>query len=218
MQRIGILGGSFDPIHNGHLVIAQEVCVRLRLDQVLFVPARVSPLKMGQQPTSAHHRCQMIQLAIQDNPRFRLSRIDLDRPAPSFTVDTLALLQEEWGPHTQLFFIMGEDALLTLTHWRQPERIIRQAHLVIVKRPGYTIDMDELEAKLPGLVDATTFLDTPELSVSSTDLRQRMQRGWPIRYQVPDTVLAYINQHKLYREAPPAAASPPDIHRHHAHH
>ena len=199
--RIGVLGGSFDPIHNGHLIIAQEVCYRRALSQVLFIPAQVSPLKVNAQPTSAEHRARMVELAIANNPAFALSRIDLDRPGPSYTVDTLALLREELGPRVAVDFIVGQDSLKTLLHWRDPETILRLCHLVVVRRPGYQVDLDHLEEALPALGESLTLLDTPELAISSTDLRRRVCQGWPIRYQVPEAVEAYIRQHGLYLEA-----------------
>jgi len=197
---IGVLGGTFDPIHNGHLVIAEEARVRLRLDRVLFVPAQVSPFKQKQHTTSAAHRCRMIELAIADNPAFALSRVDLQRPAPSYTVDTLRLLKQEWGEGAQLYFIMGQDAIAGLLAWRAPAEIIRLARLVLMRRPGYAPDIQSLEAQLPGLHESLIILDSPELSVSSTDLRQRVAMGWPIRYQVPDDVMHYIMAHHLYRD------------------
>jgi len=198
-RRIGVLGGTFDPIHNGHLVIAEEVRVRMGLERVLFVPARISPLKLARRTTPAHHRCRMIELAIAGNPFFALSRVDLDRPGPSYTVDTLRLLKTQLGDEAGIFFILGQDALSTILHWRAPAEIMRLAHLAVVSRPGYRADLSSLEAALPGLRDALTILESPELSVSSTDLRQRLRKGWPIRYQVPDAVMAYIQEHHLYR-------------------
>lgn len=198
--RIGVLGGTFDPIHNGHLVIAEEARVRLALDQVLFVPARVSPLKLGRRAAAPRHRCRMIELAIAGNPGFALSRVDLERAGPSYTVDTLRLLKERYKEDTQLYFIMGRDALETILAWRQPAEIIRLCCLVVVSRPGYHVDLERLEKALPGLSASLITLETPELSVSSTDLRARLRRGWPIRYQVPDAVMEYIYKHRLYME------------------
>lgn len=201
---IGVLGGTFDPIHNGHLVIAEEARVRLQLDRVLFVPAQASPFKQQQRTTSATHRCRMIELAIAGNPAFALSRVDLQRPAPSYTVDTLRLLKREWGEGSQLYFIMGQDAIAGLLAWRAPAEIIRLARLVLMRRPGYAPDIQYLEAQLPGLHESLIILDSPELSVSSTELRWRVAMGWPIRYQVPDEVVRYIMAHHLYRDHDPA--------------
>ncbi len=197
---IGVLGGTFDPIHNGHLVIAEEARVRLQLDRVLFVPAQASPFKQNQHTTPATHRCRMIELAIAGNPTFALSRVDLQRPAPSYTVDTLRLLKQEWGEGSQLYFIMGQDAIAGLLAWRDPAEIIRLARLVLMRRPGHAPDIQHLEAQLPGLRESLIILDSPELSVSSTELRRRVAMGWPIRYQVPDSVMHYIMAHQLYRD------------------
>ena len=208
-SRLGILGGTFDPIHNGHLMVAEEARFRLGLSRVLFVPAQVSPLKVHARPTSAERRCRMVELAIAGNPGFELSRVDLDRPGPSFTVDTLRMLKHQEGTETDLFFIVGEDSIETLLHWRAPEEIVRLCRLVVVNRPGYDPDLDRIEDALPGLRESLVRLTgTPELAVSSTDLRRRAHLGWPIRYQVPAAVEAYINRHELYREDMEGERSP----------
>ncbi len=197
-RSVGVLGGTFDPIHNGHLVIAEEVRVRLGLERVLFVPARISPLKLARQMAPAHHRCQMIRLAIASNPFFELSLVDLERPGPSYTVDTLRLLKQQLGEGREICFIIGQDALASILSWRDPAEIMRLCRLVVVNRPGYHADLPSLEKALPGLRQSLLLLETPELSVSSTDLRRRVREGWPIRYQVPDEVMAYIYEHRLY--------------------
>lgn len=199
-QRIGILGGTFDPVHNGHLVIAEEARARLQLERVLFIPTNVSPLKQGRHLASTEHRCTMVELAIAGNPFFALSLVDLNRPAPSYTIDTLRLLRSCYGETSQLYFIMGQDTLGTILAWRAPQEIIRLCTLVVVSRPGYHPDIAALGHSLPGLRESLIVLSTPELSVSSTELRQRVANGWPIRYQLPDSVEAYIRQHGLYRE------------------
>lgn len=199
-RRLGILGGTFDPIHNGHLLIAEEARFRLDLAKVLFVPARISPLKLHARPTSAEQRCRMVELAIAGNAGFELSRVDLDRPGPSYTVDTLRLIQEQEGVQVDLYFVAGEDSIETLLHWRAPEEIVRLCKLVVVNRPGYDPDLERIGAALPGLrASLVRLADTPELAVSSTELRQRVNLGWPIRYQVPADVEAYIHHHRLYR-------------------
>ena len=201
-ERLGILGGSFDPIHNGHLMIAEEARFRLNLAKVLFVPAQVSPLKVNARPTSAEHRCRMVELAIAGNPGFELSRVDLDRAGPSYTVDTLHLLKQQLGADADLYFIVGEDSIETLLHWRAPEQILSLCKLVVVNRPGYDPDLDRIASALPGLSESLVHLtDTPELAVSSTDLRRRARLGWPIRYQVPAVIEAFIHRHGLYRGA-----------------
>ncbi len=196
-MRLGVMGGTFDPIHIGHLAIAEEARVRLALDEVLFVPARVSPLKLGNTCATGEDRFRMVELAIADNPCFRASRLELDRQGPSFTVDTLDALHETYG-HVQPYFVLGMDSLETLVHWRRPEDIIRLARLVVVTRPGFEADWEALERAIPGLRGATDVIDTVRLDISSTELRERVRQGMPIRYLVPAPVEVYIREHRLY--------------------
>lgn len=198
VQRLGLLGGTFDPVHIGHLIIAEEARALLALDRVLWVPARVSPFKLQSTFAPAEDRLRMVELAIADNPYFGISTVDLERQGPSFTVDTLRALRQEYGPETQLFFILGLDSLAGIRHWRQPEEVIRLARLVAVQRPGFTVDWETLERELPGLRAATEVISTINLGISSSDIRDRLRRGWPIRYQVPAAVEHYIREHHLY--------------------
>jgi nicotinate-nucleotide adenylyltransferase len=191
--RIGILGGTFDPIHIGHLILAEEARARLQLDCVILVPARLSPLKQ-ETLFSGDERCDMVRLAIESNPAFRLSRVDVDRYGPSYTVETLRQLQAEFGEPAQLFFVLGMDSLTGLSHWRQPEEIIKLARIVAISRPGVAPDMAALEREIPGITGATTLLETLSIGISSTDIRERLEAGLPIRYQVPEAVEAYIRR------------------------
>lgn len=197
-MRLGVFGGTFDPVHYGHLVAAEEVRYRLRLDKVLFVPAGMPPHKLDHDITPTRHRLAMLELAIASNPGFALSRVDIDRHGPCYTVDTLALLHEEYGPGTELFFLMGMDSLADLLTWKEPERLIRLAWIVVVGRPGFQADVDELDKVLPGAAERICIVDTPLMEVSSSDIRQRVREGAPIRYQVPEAVEAYIRAHRLY--------------------
>lgn len=197
-MRLGVFGGTFDPVHYGHLVAAEEVRYRLRLDKVLFVPAGMPPHKLDYDITPTRHRLAMLELAIASNPGFALSRVDIDRHGPCYTVDTLALLHEEYGPGTELFFLMGMDSLADLLTWKEPERLIRLAWIVVVGRPGFQADVDELDKVLPGAAERICIVDTPLMEVSSSDIRQRVREGAPIRYQVPEAVEAYIRAHRLY--------------------
>lgn len=191
-SRLGILGGTFDPIHIAHLVIAEEARVMCRLDRVLFVPARVSPLKLQEGTLfSAEERYEMARLATADHAAFEVSRIDLDREGPSFTFETLRLLREQWAP-ARLFFIMGMDSLVNLHRWVRPDEIIRLARLVAVSRPGYIPDLSVLDRQVPGLAQATEMLLSLDIGISSTELRRRITQGLPIRYQVPAPVEEYI--------------------------
>ena len=206
-MRIGVLGGTFDPIHYGHLVLAEEARATLALERVLLVPARESPLKLHEQHSPAEHRRRMVELAIAGNPHLALSDVDLRRPAPSYTVDTLELLQQEWGPQTELYFLMGIDSLAGILSWRAPARIMALATLVAAERPGAAVDMDALESALPGIRDRVRMLHIPEIGISSRDLRRRVRAALPIRYQVPEAVEAYIHARDLYRSPAPREAS-----------
>lgn len=201
-RRLGVLGGTFDPIHNGHLAIAEECRVALRLDLVLFLPAGDPPHKRGQRITPAAHRQAMVELAIASNPGFRLSRVDLDRPGLSFTVDSLERLRAHWGAEVELWFIVGADSLADIMTWRQPDRLIELARLAATNRPGAPPpDPSALEPLLPGATKRIDVVEVPGLEISGSDLRRRAAHGRPIRYQVPDDVGRYITEHALYTGA-----------------
>jgi nicotinate-nucleotide adenylyltransferase len=195
--RIGILGGTFDPIHYGHLAIAEEARRVLRLDRVLFVPAAQQPLKRGTQIAKPEQRFAMTQLACAPNSAFEVSRIELDRPGPSFTLTTLeALLAAQVG---ELHFILGEDALADLTRWYSAARVVELAQIIAVGRPGSAPNMERIFQALPVLRERLTVLPGPALDISSTALRRRVAANQPIRYQTPDAVVDYIDKHGLYR-------------------
>jgi nicotinate-nucleotide adenylyltransferase len=198
-MRVGVLGGTFDPVHCGHLAIAEEARAQLHLEWVAFVPAGRPPHKLGRAITSAHHRLAMLERALASNPYFRISYVDVDRSGPSYTTDTLALLRQEWGPAVDLYFIIGADSLLEMYKWYHPERIIQLAHLAVAQRPSLAVDLSELERSLPGLGRRVRMVQTPLLEISGTDLRRRVQEGRPIKYYVPEEVEAYIFQQGLYR-------------------
>jgi nicotinate-nucleotide adenylyltransferase len=195
--RIGILGGTFDPIHNGHLAIAEEARLASQLDRVLFVPASQQPLKRGTHVATPEQRLAMTKLACATNRAFEVSRIELDRPGPSFTLTTLETLQStQIG---ELHFILGEDALADLTRWYGAARVIELARIIAVGRPGSTLDLTRVFQALPALPNRLTVLPGPALDISSTALRRRVAANQPIRYQTPDAVVEYIDQHDLYR-------------------
>lgn len=198
-MRVGVLGGTFDPIHIGHLAAAEEVRVRLALERVVFVPAGLPPHKLHLDVTPTEQRLKMVQLAIADNPHFTLSRVDIDRFGPSYTVDTVELLRDEYGPEAELYFIMGSDSLAELLIWHQPERLIRLCRVVGLTRPGHRVDLEELDHLLPGAIARVQLLDMPLLQISGTDLQRRVRMGLSIKYLVPPAVEAYIRQHGLYR-------------------
>jgi len=199
-QRIGIYGGTFDPVHIGHLAIAEDAHHALGLDHVIFVPATRQPLKGDRQGAAPAQRLAMVQLACAENPHFVASDVDLRRPPPSYTVDTIAALRAEMDFAADLVFILGVDAARDLPRWHRAAEIIRLARLAIVGRPGYHVSLAKLEFDLPGISARSTIIDGPRLEVSSSDLRARLASGRPARYQIPDPVLAYIAEHGLYRE------------------
>jgi nicotinate-nucleotide adenylyltransferase len=193
------MGGTFDPIHHGHLVVAEEAHHQLGLDLVLFVPVGQPPHKPNRPITPAHHRLRMIELAFADNPHFAISRVDVDRPGPCYTVDMLRLLRVEWGADPAFFFIEGTDSLTEMTTWYQPQQLIELCELVVVERPGVEVDLARLERQLPGLSSRIHWVRMPHLEISSSDLRARVRAGRPISYLVPAAVEVYILQHGLYR-------------------
>jgi nicotinate-nucleotide adenylyltransferase len=198
-QRIGILGGTFDPPHNGHLLIAQQALAQLNLDIVLFAPTRQPPHKQDQSVTHIDHRLEMVRQAIEPYPRFAISRIDIDRKGPTYTVDTLRLLHQQMGDHIELFFIIGMDSLANILTWRAPDQLIQLCHLAVFNRPGFEADWQNLEAKLPGLRECVVMLTAPSLDIAASDLQKRVRAGESIARFVPDKVAEYIADRKLYR-------------------
>jgi nicotinate-nucleotide adenylyltransferase len=202
-RRVGIFGGTFDPVHVGHLIVAEEARVRLGLERVVFVPARISPHKLDDEPAPREHRYRMVCEAVADNPLFAVSAIEIEREGPSFTVDTLLHLRRELAPDADLYFIMGMDSLESFPRWRDPQRILQLCRLVVVSRPGCAVQLDEMERVVPGLTERTEVLDMLEVGISSTELRARVRAGLPIRYQVPGAVERYIAEHGLYAPQEP---------------
>jgi nicotinate-nucleotide adenylyltransferase len=196
------MGGTFDPIHHAHLIVAEEVRFVLKLDEIVFIPAGDPPHKPGSVQTAAHHRLRMVELAIASNPYFLLSRIEVDRPGPSYLVDTLRLLRQQWGKEVELSFIIGGDSLELFSIWHDPGGILAELdHLVAVKRPGYVETSEynkQLEDRLPGTTRHLVTVKVPQMEISSTDIRRRVREGFPIKYQVPEAVEAYIKQHGLF--------------------
>jgi len=182
----------------GHLIIGEEVADLLGLEKVLFVPARYQWLK-ERELTPVHHRWRMLELAVAGNPLFDLSPVEIDRPGPSYTVDTLALLRER-HVDVDFYFILGWDALAGFARWKDPGRIITLCRLIAVPRPGVERpDLKELEAAVPGITARVTLLDSPLIGISASEIRERVARGRTIRYLVPEPVEVYIREHGLYR-------------------
>jgi nicotinate-nucleotide adenylyltransferase len=202
-MNIGVLGGTFDPVHMGHLIIAEEVRTRLDLSEVLFVPAGQPWLKLNNVNTISppEHRVAMVRLAIADEPAFKLSTMEVERPGPSYTVDTMAELSRRMGAETKLFFILGWDNLNQLPQWHQPQRLVRLCRLVPVRRVGFASpDLDALEKAIPGLSQSLVMLDTPQIEISASEIRARVARGLSIHKLVPEAVEKYIKEHKLYKK------------------
>ena len=200
------MGGTFDPIHHGHLVAASEVQAWFDLDEVVFVPTGEPYQKSDRQVSPAEHRYLMTVIATASNPRFTVSRVDVDRSGPTYTVDTLTDLHAQ-HPDTDLYFITGADALPNILTWRDSEDLFALAEFVGCTRPGYAMD----PASLDGMPrDRVTIVEIPALAISSTDCRARTARGEPVWYLVPDGVVQYISKHELYaREKQPTAAADP---------
>lgn len=196
-MRVGVFGGTFDPIHYGHLVAAEEARSILKLDKVLIVPAGQPPHKTALPITPPEHRVAMVQLAIASNPAFVMSRVDLDRPGPHYSVDMVTRLRRELGPG-DMYLIVGMDSLMDLPGWHEAERLMGLCYIVGVNRPGYTYDLAPLEKSVPGISAHIQVLEAPQLEIASHELQERVRRGLPIKYQVPDAVEEYIHQHKLY--------------------
>jgi nicotinate-nucleotide adenylyltransferase len=195
-----VFGGTFDPPHYGHLAAAEEAGEAFGLERVLFVPTGQPPHKPGAPVTAAVHRVRMTELAIADNSRFALSRVDVDRPGPSYTVDLLALLHAEHGPGMELYFVVGMDMLASFLTWHEPAEVIAQCQLVGVMRPGYApVDVAALERALPAARGRVHVLRAPGLDVAGTELRARIAAGRSVRYLVPPPVAAYIREQGLYR-------------------
>ena len=188
--RLGVMGGTFDPIHNGHLVAASEVAAALKLDQVVFVPTGAPENKPD--VTGGEHRYLMTVIATAANPRFLVSRVDIDRDKPTYTVDTLTDLKNSY-PDAELFFITGSDAIAQILAWKEVQRLWDLAHFVAVSRPGHALQIPDVPK------GTVTVVEVPALSISSTDCRNRVSNGEPIWYLVPDGVVQYIGKHGLYR-------------------
>ncbi|QTX04696.1 nicotinate-nucleotide adenylyltransferase [Agromyces archimandritae] len=188
--RIGVMGGTFDPVHHGHLVAASEVAQHFDLDEVVFVPTGQPGYKPG--VTTAEHRYLMTVIATASNPRFTVSRVDIDRQKTTFTIDTLRDIRAE-RPEAELFFITGADAIAQILNWKDVGELWSLAHFVAVSRPGHVLTMTGLPEQ------DVSLLEVPALAISSTDCRDRVRRGFPVWYLVPDGVVQYISKHHLYR-------------------
>ena len=198
-MRIGLLGGTFDPVHLGHLILAEQARTHLGLERVLLVPAGQPWRKAGRRIAPVADRVAMVQAAVAGDPYFDVSLVESEREGPSYTADTLATLRAQVGADVVLYFILGQDALADLPHWREPARIVAQARLVVAARAGWTVaNAAALERAVPGIYGRIDIVPMPRIEISSTDIRRRVAAGISIRYLVPPAVEAYIHEHGLY--------------------
>ncbi|MBN2503455.1 MAG: nicotinate (nicotinamide) nucleotide adenylyltransferase [Anaerolineales bacterium] len=199
-MRIGIFGGTFDPPHLGHLILAAEAQYQLELDRLLFVLTPDPPHKQGQRITALDDRLDLIQAAIAHDSRFQLSRVDIHRPGPHYSVDTVRFLQEQY-PSADLFFLMGGDSLRDLPTWYHPVEFIKACNGIgVMHRPDEEIDLSELEQVIPGITAKVIFIKAPLLEIASSQLRDRIREGRPYHYYLPDEVSEIIDQRGLYRK------------------
>jgi nicotinate-nucleotide adenylyltransferase len=196
---IGVLGGTFDPVHRGHLKIAEVATQRLGLNRILFMPAGEPWLKVEKEITSSRHRKKMLELAIEGYPDFTISTIELERPGATYTVETLEALRADLGSATGIFFLMGWDSLLQLPQWKRPSELIQMCRVVAFTRSGMgTPDLETLEEKIPGIIRSTIILDMPPVDISSSAIRDRVSKGLSIEQLVPERVEEYIRNNRLY--------------------
>ena len=197
-QRIGIFGGTFDPPHLGHLILASEARTQLQLTRLLWVLTSQPPHKLEQPISPLEDRLAMLKLALKDEPDFELSKVDIDRPGPQYTLDTLNLIGHQ-NPKADLILLIGGDSLHDLPTWHLPEKIIAACHQIgVIRRPGDSIDLSSLENKIPGITDKVQFVDAPLLEIASHEIRERAAKGKSFRYYLLPSVFEYIISHKLY--------------------
>lgn len=197
-KRVGIFGGTFDPIHMGHLIVAETIMDEFHLDKVVFIPAAVPPHKLDKQISPAKHRYMMTMLATCSNPRFQVSDMEMYRQGPSYSRDTLAQLLEEHGRDTEFYFIVGADSVENLHTWNRIDELLTMCHFIGASRPGCMPDMEKIAQRFGPLAEKIHCLETPELEISSTEIRHRVGQKRTIRYIVPETVEQYIYKEKLY--------------------
>ncbi|HHY60077.1 MAG TPA: nicotinate-nucleotide adenylyltransferase [Clostridia bacterium] len=201
LKRIGIMGGTFDPIHYGHLVTAEAALHAYQLEEVIFVPSGRPPHKKNYRVTAAEHRYLMTILAVATNPRFHASRIEIDRTGYSYTVDTIKAFRELYGPQAELYFITGADAILEILTWKNVKNLPELCLFIAATRPGFDLQaLDKVFTELPELEGRLHLLEVPALAISSSDIRKRVREGRPIKYLLPETVEQYIYKNGLYRE------------------
>ncbi|HET6478186.1 MAG TPA: nicotinate-nucleotide adenylyltransferase [Dehalococcoidales bacterium] len=198
-MNVGILGGTFDPVHSGHLILAEVAREQLNLNEVLFIPAGQPWLKVDRTITPAEHRLQMLRLALNDTPYFRISEMEIQRSGPTYTIDTINALKERLSDEDELFFILGQDNLMQLPQWHDAPELIKLCYLVAAPRPGVKKpDLKALEAEIPGIRQRVMLMKEPLVDISATNIRERVARGLSVRHLVPEPVNRYIKEHRLY--------------------
>jgi nicotinate-nucleotide adenylyltransferase len=198
-ERLGVFGGTFDPPHIGHLILAAEACEELNFDCLLWVLTPVPPHKLDQRVRPLEHRLRMLELAIADNPKFELSRIEMDRPGPHYTVDTMRLLADE-RPSADLILLIGGDSLHDLPTWERPAELVAACHEIgVIRRPGDEVDLSAWEGQVPGTQAKVRFIDTPLLDISSSAIRRHIRESAPFRYYLLPSIYEYIQKNNLYR-------------------
>jgi nicotinate-nucleotide adenylyltransferase len=197
--KTGILGGTFDPVHKGHLKIAEAVKKRLGLQNIIFVPAGRPWMKADRPITPVEHRVAMVRLAIAGHPGFELSLSEVNRPGSTYTIQTIREFRRKFGEGAEIYFIIGRDGLWHLPKWRSIAHLVKLCRIAVVPRPGFSLpDMDAMEKQIPGLSESVVLLDKPEIDVSATEIRKRVAQGIPWKTLVPPAVAEYIAVHKLY--------------------
>jgi nicotinate-nucleotide adenylyltransferase len=200
-MKIGILGGTFDPVHNGHLAIAEEARAYLNLTEVLFLPAGQPWMKSDRSISPAQHRVAMLALALQTRPYFKLSTMEIEHQGPSYSVDSVAQLKAQAVEATDWYFILGWDNLSKIPRWKEPAKMVEMCFLVAVPRPGYDRpNVKKLEAKIPGIAKKIILMDKPRVDISATDIRNKVAQGLSINGLVPEAVAQYIKEKGLYRK------------------
>ncbi len=198
-MKVGLFGGTFDPIHIGHLIVAEEAREQARLDRVVFVPSGIPPHKRSESVSPGSVRLEMTRLATQGNPKFEVSDFEVSRNEASFTIQTVRYFSKELGSDAELFLIVGADSILEVAAWKDPKELLSECRPIVVSRPGFALSGVE-----PWVRDRVLFIEGVPFGVSSTDIRVRVASGRSIRYLVPPPVLAYIVEHRLYTPASPA--------------
>jgi len=207
-NRIGLFGGTFDPPHVGHLILASEAQSQLELDRLLWILTPAPPHKQDQDITPVEDRLAMVQLAIADNPDFEISRVELDRPGPHYTLDTIQLISQQ-NPGADIVPIIGEDSLRDLPKWHEPQQIVYACHWIgVMRRPNDESNLEDLERELPGISSKVHYVDAPLLEIASREIRSRVAAGRSVRYYLTPAVKEYIEQHQLYQQSETVTPKP----------